>query len=105
MHDPEGEILPPRGVYQVVVALRGQRFAAVANVGVRPTFAAAGDAPVVEVHVPGVGFDFYGERVEVELVRKLRDERRFPSRDDLVRQIRRDVDSLGGAPPAPDPDS
>jgi riboflavin kinase/FMN adenylyltransferase len=59
--DPEGEILPPRGVYQVVVALRGQRYAAVANIGVRPTFQAAGVAgdptPVLEVHVPGVAFD------------------------------------------------
>jgi riboflavin kinase/FMN adenylyltransferase len=94
--DPEGEILPPRGVYQVVATLRGQRYSAVANVGVRPTFGGSGGArPVLEVHVPGVSFDFYGERLEVEFVRRLRDERTFPSRDDLVRQIRQDVASLG----------
>jgi riboflavin kinase/FMN adenylyltransferase len=99
--DPEGEILPPAGVYQVVVDLRGQRWVAVANVGRRPTFRAEGGdraEPVVEVHVPGVGFDFYGERLEVELVRKIRDERTFPDRDALVRQIREDVASLGRLP-------
>jgi riboflavin kinase/FMN adenylyltransferase len=96
--DLEGELLPPAGVYQVVVSLRGGRWAAVANVGTRPTFTGPGPAaPLLEVHVPGVDFDFYGERVEVELVRKIRDERRFPSREALIEQIRRDVASLGPA--------
>ena len=94
--DPEGEILPPRGVYQVVATIRGQHYAAVANVGYRPTFEGAQpDRPLLEVHVPGVDFVFYGERIEVELVRKLRDEMTFPSREALIRQIHDDVASLG----------
>jgi riboflavin kinase/FMN adenylyltransferase len=94
--DPEGEIQPPVGVYQVVATVRGERYAAVANLGVRPTFRAdRGEPPQVEVHVPGIDFDFYGERVEVEFVRKLREERRFESVEALVRQIRQDVASLG----------
>ncbi len=95
--DPEGEILPPRGVYQVVARVRGERYAAVANIGVRPTFAAQGGArpTVLEVHVPGLETDLYGERIEVELVRKLRDERTFPDQEALIRQIREDVASLG----------
>jgi len=98
--DLEGELLPPAGVYQVVVTLRGQRYAAVANVGTRPTFPGAKPPrPLLEVHVPGVDFEFYGERVEVELVRKIRDEVRFPSREALVEQIRRDVASLGAPGP------
>jgi riboflavin kinase / FMN adenylyltransferase len=99
--DLEGELLPPPGVYQVVATVRGRRYAAVANIGVRPTFSdgrAPGTAsrPLLEVHVPGVDFDFYGEPVEVELVRKIRDERRFPDAAALAAQIRRDVESLGG---------
>jgi riboflavin kinase/FMN adenylyltransferase len=96
--DLGGEITPPSGVYQVVAEVRGQRYAAVANLGTRPTFAREGDGPavpVLEVHVPGVAFDFYGEPVEVEFVRKIRDERAFPSKDALLAQIRADVASLG----------
>ncbi len=97
--DLEGELLPPAGVYQVVTMLRGERRAAVANIGVRPTFLADGEAgpavPILEVHVPGIDFEFYGERMEVELVRKIRDERRFPSKEALVAQIKQDVASLG----------
>ncbi len=93
--DLEGESLPPAGVYQVVATLRGRRYAAVANIGTRPTFPDARPArPLLEVHVPGVDFAFYGEPLEVELVRKIRDEQRFPNRDALVAQIRRDVASL-----------
>jgi riboflavin kinase/FMN adenylyltransferase len=95
-------ILPPPGVYQVVAELRGQRYAAVANLGVRPTFTAGVPAteppePLLEVHVPGIDFDFYGEPMEVEFVRKIRDERKFDSREALVAQIRADVASLGGS--------
>ena len=94
--DPEGEILPPRGVYQVVATIREQHYAAVANIGVRPTFVGAQpERPLLEVHVPGIDFSFYGERIEVELVRKLRDERAFPSREALIQQIQDDVRSLG----------
>ena len=92
------EQLPPAGVYQVVASVRGQRYAAVANVGTRPTFEREGK-PLLEVHVPGVAFDFYGEPIEVELVRRIRDEVKFPSKEALVAQIRKDVASLGGASP------
>lgn len=92
-------VLPPPGVYQVVVDVGGTRAVAVANIGFRPTFPGARpERPLVEVHVPGAELDLYGTTVEVELVRKLRDEVRFASREALVEQIRRDVASLGGSP-------
>lgn len=97
--DLGGEIVPPRGVYQVVAELRGQRYAAVANLGLRPTFAGGAQGlppePILEVYIPNVDFEFYGAHMEVEFVRKIRDERTFPSREALVAQIRDDVASLG----------
>ena len=57
--------------------------------------------PLLEVHVPGLDFEFYGESIEVELVRKIRDEIRFPSREALIDRIRKDVASLGGPPLLP----
>ena len=97
--DLGGAIVPPTGVYQVVVEIRGQRYAAVANLGLRPTFGGGTHGvpaePLLEIHVPNVDFDFYDEPVEVEFVRKIRDERTFPSKEALVAQIRDDVASLG----------
>lgn len=97
--DLAGEIVPPAGVYQVVAQIDGERYAAVANLGRRPTFSDSDPlpvAPLLEVHVPGLGRDVYGARIEVEFVRKIRDERRFDSREALAAQIRADVASLGG---------
>jgi riboflavin kinase/FMN adenylyltransferase len=97
--DLGGEITPPPGVYQVVADVRGQRYAAVANLGYRPTFQGGDQGlppePLLEVHVPGIAFDFYGESVEIEFVRKIRDERTFPSKEALLAQIQEDVASLG----------
>lgn len=97
--DLGGEITPPAGVYQVVATLRGQRRVAVANLGYRPTFEGGEDGPppepILEVHLPGVDFSFYDEPLEVEFVRKIRDERAFPSKEALLAQIRADVASLG----------
>ncbi len=102
--DLEGEILPPSGVYEVAVEVGGRRHRAVANIGTRPTFTHGqpGVRPSLEVHVPGLEADLYGQALEVELVRHLRGERRFPSREALVAQVRSDIAAvLGGPPPGP----
>ena len=102
--DLEGEILPPSGVYEVAVEVGGRRHRAVANIGTRPTFTHGqpGVRPSLEVHVPGLEADLYGQALEVELVRRLRGERRFPSREALVAQVRSDIAAvLGGPPPGP----
>ena len=90
-------LCPPAGVYQVVATVRDQRYAAVANLGVRPTVedATPVDRPLLEVHVPAIDFSFYDEFIEIEFVRKIRDEKKFPSLEALVAQIRADVSTLG----------
>ena len=62
----------------------------VANLGVRPTFGGEGRLSL-EVHLLEFRGDIYGSEVEVAFARRLRGERRFPSSDALVRQIRQDV--------------
>lgn len=63
---------------------------AVVNIGVRPTFTE--NSLSVEVHVLDFEGDLYGKRVAVTLMKKLRDERPFPSAESLVEQIVADVE-------------
>ena len=64
----------------------------VANIGYRPTLVAERpELPEVEVHLLDFRGDLYGELVELEFVRRLRDERRFAGLDELRAQIARDV--------------
>jgi riboflavin kinase / FMN adenylyltransferase len=75
----------PRGVHKVRVDGR----IAVCNVGVRPTV--GGTTLVVEVHIPGFSGDLYGQTLEVEVLGKLRDEKKFASVEELKTQIAADV--------------
>jgi riboflavin kinase/FMN adenylyltransferase len=85
----ENELLPPHGVYASLATLDGVVHPSITNVGVRPTFGAAG-APVVETHLFGVDGELYGRRLRLAFVRRLRDERVFPSVEALRAQIETD---------------
>jgi len=97
------ELLPAVGVY----AVRGRLLAdpaqpplaGAANLGLNPTFRSdaaqaggAGRSPLsLEVHLLDFARDIYGQRVRVEFVHRLREERRFPGVDALKEQIGKDV--------------
>jgi riboflavin kinase/FMN adenylyltransferase len=89
---------PPGGVYAGRARLVGAgdvlaAHDAVLNIGSRPTVA-NGDAHVtVEVHLFDWSGSLYGRRLEVELLARLREERRFASQADLQAQIARDVEA------------
>jgi riboflavin kinase/FMN adenylyltransferase len=85
--NPHNEVLPPDGVY----AVRTSFGPGVVNIGVRPTF--AGKSRRLEVHIFDVTRRLYGEVIDVAFAKKLRDERKFASPEDLKRQIADDVEA------------
>ena len=87
-------LLPANGIYAVFAELDGVHIPAVANIGVRPTFGV--NARLVEVYLLDFERDIYGQRLGVSLVKRLRDELRFDSVDELVVQMHRDVSEARG---------
>jgi riboflavin kinase/FMN adenylyltransferase len=83
------EIVPQTGVYAVRVTWREMRLNGVANVGYNPTF--GNEALSVEAHLFEFEDDLYGETLCVEFVKKIRDERKFDSVDELIAQIAQDA--------------
>lgn len=79
------------GVFAVRVRGLGAMRFGVANIGVRPTVAGSDALPTLEVHLFDFAEDVYGHYVEVEFIRRIRDEMRFPNVDTLVDQIRQDA--------------
>jgi riboflavin kinase/FMN adenylyltransferase len=61
----------------------------VASLGVRPTI--NGTEPLLEAHVFDWDGDLYGKRIEVEFVKKIRNEEKFPDLAAMAQQISRDV--------------
>jgi len=86
LHD---ELCPKLGVYAVNVETAKGNFWGVANIGFSPTF---GDQMfTIEVHILDFNHDIYGTRIRVNMVKKLRDEKKFSSIKELSEQITKDI--------------
>lgn len=83
-------LVPCSGVYAGRGQLEGKYYAAVMNIGYHPTFCETKER-LIEVHLLNYEGSAYGKILEVEIYRKIRDERKFAAADDLARQIGRDI--------------
>jgi riboflavin kinase/FMN adenylyltransferase len=92
--EPDNDILPASGIYAVLTHWQGRTYPGVANIGTCPTF--DNQELTLEVHLLDFSGDLYGERLEVDFVARLREERRFPSLGDLAAQIRADIAQARG---------
>lgn len=83
-------IIPAKGVYVTQVKIKDMTYNSVSNIGVNPTFN-TGYEVHVESHLLDFTQDIYGEEIRVIFIKKLRDEKKFPSVNDLVAQIEADA--------------
>ncbi|WP_462151050.1 bifunctional riboflavin kinase/FAD synthetase [Pseudoalteromonas xiamenensis] len=83
------EVSPVHGVFAVQVSLNGKQFKGVANVGTKPTL--NGTKALLEVHLFDFQQEIYGQFIHVELLHKLRNEKKFETLAHLVTQIHQDV--------------
>jgi riboflavin kinase / FMN adenylyltransferase len=91
-------VIPGDGVYAVRAEHQGRTWPGAANVGPNPTFGE--QARKVEVHLIGFQGDLYGRGLAVDFLERLRETRPFRGVNELVEQLRRDVDQarrLAGA--------
>lgn len=86
--DREDLCLKP-GVYVVRVIHQDQCYGGVMNIGYNPTF--GGQDLGAEVHIFDFDKDIYGHPIKLDLIQRLRDEKKFAGADELARQITKDV--------------
>lgn len=91
--DVGAQLVPAEGVYAGMAEVEGRRLAAAASIGTRATM--GGTALAVEAFLidDGVG-DCYGRLARLELVERIRDQRKFDSPFLLKEQIGRDVEAV-----------
>jgi riboflavin kinase / FMN adenylyltransferase len=89
-HDPL-LLVPAHGIY--AGATDGTR--AAISIGTNPHY--GGEERKIEAYLLDFEGDLYGRRLVLELWRRLRDERAFPSEDELIAQIARDVEETRAA--------
>jgi riboflavin kinase/FMN adenylyltransferase len=84
----EHQLIPKHGVYAVDVKVDGLTVRGMLNIGMRPTVDKSADARLtIEAHLIDYKGDLYGHTMQIELISRLRDERRFRSLDDLISQL------------------
>lgn len=93
--EPDGELWPGQGVYGGVATLSdGRRFPTVINIGIAPTFQRNPQHPLkIEAHLLEYQDQgsLRGSRLTLGFKHRIRDERRFSSGEELVRQIHTDI--------------
>ncbi len=88
--DSKQKLIPANGVYAVSVKLENKVYFGVMNIGFRPTFNQTPHA-ITEVHILDFNKNIYNENIEVQFVKRLRDEKKFGSKEQLVQQIENDI--------------
>lgn len=86
-------LLPPPGIYAgraEILPGHRRRYAAAISLGTNPTFG-AGAPLTIEPYLLDFEGDLYGRRLRIELVSRLRPEKRFASAAELARAIEADV--------------
>ena len=91
--DPHNEVRPPKGVYVALARVSCGWYWGVVNLGLRPTVNPLGKGAFsLELHLPGVRRNLYGDDAEVFFMARLRAERTFEGLDALKAQIGRDIE-------------
>lgn len=88
--DTQNELIPKNGVYAVFCEMKGLNYQAVVNIGTNPTFEDNGSVNI-EVHIMDFNGSLYGRRLKIHFAQRIRDEIKFKTVDELVKQIKKDI--------------
>ncbi len=89
---PLHSAVPAQGVYTAEAILNGTAHMAAVNIGIAPTI--RHEDVTVEAHILDFDANIHGEPIEVVFHERIRPERKFPSREALIEQIGRDVETV-----------
>ena len=85
----QDELCPKTGIYAVTVEYNQQLYKGVANIGYSPTF--DDHQFTVEVHLLNFSENFYGQKIRVNFIQRIRNEKKFVGIADLKEQIHQDI--------------
>jgi riboflavin kinase / FMN adenylyltransferase len=83
------KVLPKDGIYFVQVKIGENKYFGMASIGVRPTFYMDGKR-ILEVNIFDFNQDIYGSDLRVDFLKRLRDEQKFDTADQLIQKMHQD---------------
>ncbi len=85
------KLVPGRGVYAAGCTIGGTEHGGMLNIGTRPTFDAETEQ-FIEIHLFDFDEDIYDRQVRLKFYDRIRDERKFAGREELIGQLRQDAE-------------
>lgn len=79
------KLIPKNGVYIVSAIMKNQTVFGMMNIGIKPTL--SDNIPTIEVHLFDFSEDIYGQKVQVNVIERLREEQKFESLEALKSQL------------------
>lgn len=87
--DSINEITPKDGVYASLVNYKNKTYKSITNIGRNPTF---GENPLsIETHIFDFDQDLYNQKIRLNFIDFIRDEKKFSNQTELVEQIKKDI--------------
>ncbi|MBN4077364.1 bifunctional riboflavin kinase/FAD synthetase [Sulfobacillus acidophilus] len=86
------ELVPKNGVYATRVEIENdnKKYLGATNIGFKPTFN-NNEELSIETHILDFAANIYGKKIKLSFLKKIRDEKRFSSSAELVKQINKDI--------------
>ena len=85
--------LPKFGVYEISCIVNGNLFKGILNIGITPTVLNSKKVKI-EAHLFNFNENIYGKNIVIQLKKFIREEIKFNSVDDLIKQINIDISSV-----------
>jgi len=86
------KVMPAGGIYACWAHLGNEKFKAAVNIGTNPTFTPDKQTLSVEAYLLDFDRDIYGEIVQLDFIKRLRDELKYITVKALIKQIEQDVE-------------
>ena len=83
------QALPADGVYATLAYIDGKTYQSMTNIGGRPTF--GDNQRTVEIYVLDYRGDLYGQELRIDIIERIRGEKKFDTIDKLEKQIAEDI--------------
>lgn len=87
--DDQHKAIPKKGVYIVSCSCGQENLYGIMNIGYRPTFENRNEL-VIEVHILNFDREIYGRELSIDFIHRLRDEKKFATKEELIHQIEED---------------
>ena len=94
-YDSKNLIIPKNGVYYTNTIYKDKKYNSLSNIGFRPTFSGSNSDKTIETYIiTEDSLELYDEIITIEFLEFIRDEKKFKSYNDLVAQIKKDINKV-----------